>query len=123
MVSLLLLSMALSAPATSAGPAVAPGDTLGVEPPPLVAMHAGLPQQMIEELQFTTSDPMEMRPDTDVCYKIRAYIFSKGSNPKLVRETTCGPSRAATRKIEGSRPKFVPLDSTGDKTQELLSPR
>ncbi len=123
MVSLLLLSMALSASASSAGLATAPGDTLGVEPPPLAAMHAGLPQQMIEELQIRTSDPMEVRPDTAVCYKIRAYIFSEGSNPKLVRETTCGPSPAATKKIEGSQPKLVPPDASGDKSEGPLSPR
>ena len=123
MVSLLLLSMALSAPVASVGSPALPGDTLGVELPTLVAMNAGLPQQMIEELRVRTSDPLEARPDTDICYKIRAYIFSKGSNPKLVRETTCGPSHAATKKGEGSEPRLVPLIASEDKSQGSLSPR
>jgi hypothetical protein len=114
MLSLLLLSMALSAPATAARKAVVPGNSLVVEPPPLVLMHAGLPQQLIEELQWARSHPQSVEVkgqfDERICYKIRAYVFSNEPAPKLMRETTCGPLPVTTRQIDGATPKLVPLD-------------
>ena len=52
-------------------------------------------------------DPIAIQPDSDVCYKIRAYIFSTGSHPRLIRETTCGPRRPSAKKID--KPEFLPL--------------
>jgi hypothetical protein len=59
--------------------------------------------------QAESFDPIFIQPDSEICYKIRAYIFSTGSNPKLLRETTCGPKRPSSKKIDG-KPEFVPLD-------------
>lgn len=115
MVSLLLLAMALSAPLSTAQTAVVPDEPLVVERAPLVFMHHGVPQQMIEEQQTQSFDAMEIRPDTDICYKIRAYVFSKGPVPELLRETTCGPKRAAAKSVEGVRPRLVPRDD-GEKS-------
>jgi hypothetical protein len=109
MLSLLVLSLALST-SSAAQTAVVPGDSLAVEPPSLNLMDQGLSRQMPED-QVKTFDPMEIRPDADVCFKIRAYIFSTGPVPKLLRETTCGPKRPTAKNVEGTQPKFVPLDA------------
>lgn len=109
MVSLLLLSIALSTPTAAAQLAVLPGDPFVVESPPLVLVQPELPL-IVGEAQSESFDAMEIHPDTDICYKIRAYIFSKGSNPRLLRETTCGPSRAATKRTDGEKLPLVPLD-------------
>src|SRR5271166_6121089 len=109
MVSLLLLSMALSTPTAAAQLAVVPGDPLVVESPPLMAVQPDLPL-IVEEAQSESFDTMEIHPDTDICYKIRAYIFSRGSNPRLLRETTCGPNRPATKRTDGEKLQLVPMD-------------
>ena len=111
MVSLLVLSLVLSAPTAAAQTAVVRDDSLVVEPPPLVLIHAGIPQQMIEEQQAQSFDAMEIHPESDICYKIRAYVFSTGAVPKLLRETTCGPKRATAKSVEGAKPKLVPVDA------------
>jgi hypothetical protein len=115
MVSLLLLSMALSTPTTAAQPGVVPGDPLVVESPPIVLVQPELPA-IVEEPQSESFDAMAIHPEMAICYKIRAYIFSKGSNPKLLRETTCGPSRAATKRTDGEELQLVPLDVKGSPT-------
>ena len=107
MVSLLVLSLALSAPvAATQNPALA-NDPVAAQSPPSVQAHQDLP---LGEEPAKSFNPTIIQPDADICYKIRAYIFSKGSNPKLLRETTCGPTRPTARQLEGIQPKFVPLD-------------
>jgi hypothetical protein len=114
MFSLLLLSTMLAASSAATQPATAPGDLLAVEPPPLVMVRHGLPEQMIEEQQRqqpTRFDAMEIYPEGDICFKIRAYVFSTGPVPKLLRETTCGPKRGEVKSIGGAKPKLVPIDA------------
>ncbi len=126
MLSLLLLSMALSASAASAPTAVAPDGPLAVEQPPLVLLHHGMPQQLIEEQRaqsFDANDVRKVPADEEICFKIRAYVFSKGPDPKFVRQTTCGPLPATTKRIDGSKPKLVPLDASGDGATGSSSPR
>ena len=116
MFSLLLLSTMLAATASASQPATAPGDLFAVEPPPLVLSHHGLPDQMIEEQQQRAKpqfDAMQINPEGDICFKIRAYVFSAGPAPKLLRETTCGPKRGEVKSIGGAKPKLVPADAEG----------
>ncbi len=111
MISLLLLSVLLSTPSAAAQAAVVAGDPLAVESPSLNLMHHGMPQQMLEEQQVKSFDAIEVHPDNDICYKIRAYIFSTGPEPRLLRETTCGPKRPMAKSVEGAKPKLVPVDA------------
>lgn len=123
MLSLLVLSMVLSAPLATAQAAAIPGTGLPVEPAPLVRVHHGLPQQMLEELQWKKSfDAIEVTPDADICYKIRAYIFSNGPDPELLRETTCGPKRPTAKSVGGAKPKLVPIDAQAE-SAGTTSPR
>jgi hypothetical protein len=117
MISLLTLSLALSAPVAAMQTAPVATDPVGAQSSPLVQVQQALPRLVTEEPE-QPFDPIDVRPDSDICYKIRAYIFSKGSNPKLLRETTCGPTRPTARQLEGIHPKFVPLDAK-DKSADL----
>ena len=111
MISLLLLSMVLSTPSAATQTAVVASDSPAVAPRPLVLVHPGLSQQVVHEEQVRSFDPMEIRPEGDICFKIRAYIFSTGPDPKLLRETTCGPKRPTAKSVGGTKPKLVPVDS------------
>ena len=110
MFSLLVLSLVLAAPTAAAEPALATSDPLGA-----FSQSLGLLQLKIDaaagDQQARLSHDLQVRPDSDICYKIRAYIFSQGSRPKLLRETTCGPKAPAVKSIEGATPKLVPLDT------------
>jgi hypothetical protein len=113
MFSLLLLSLVLSAPAA----AVSQAAQLAVVPQPdALAADASTLRQRADGFTFKDEsspsfDAMEIHPDTDVCFKIRAYIFSTGPVPKLLRETTCGPKRGEVKSIGGAKPKLVPIDA------------
>jgi hypothetical protein len=107
MVSLLALALALSAPvgatqtaAVASGPAGTQSSSVPVEQD----LFRGTADEAEEPF-----DSIVVQPDSDICYKIRAYIFSKSSNPRLIRETTCGPTAPSARKIDG-KPGFMPLD-------------
>lgn len=117
MYSLLLLSTMLAATSGAAQSASTPGDIFAVEPPALVLAHHEAPEQTIGEHQQqpTRFDAMEIYPEGDICFKIRAYVFSAGPVPKLLRETTCGPKRGEVKSIGGAKPKLVPIDDQ-DKT-------
>ena len=117
MVSLLVLSLALSAPAAATQSATLANDPVLAPSPPSVHVQQELPRLVLEE-PAEPFDPIVIQPDSDICYKIRAYIFSKGSNPRLLRETTCGPIRPTARQLEGAEPKLVPL-GVKDKSAEL----
>jgi hypothetical protein len=98
-----MLSLALSTPASaSQTAAVANGRDLSRP------VSLGQDSPMVVQ-QAESFDPIAIQPDSEICYKIRTYIFSAGSNPKLLRETTCGPKRPSSKKIDG-KPEFVPLD-------------
>jgi hypothetical protein len=113
MVSLLLLSLALSAPVAATQIAAVANDAV------VTQWSAATPvEQIVREDPAQSFDPIVIQPDSEICYKIRAYIFSKGSNPRLIRETTCGPNRPTARQLEGTQPKLVPLD-VKDKSAEL----
>ncbi len=118
MFSLLLLSLVLSAPAA----AVSQAAQLAVVPQPdALAADASTLRQRADGFTFKgesslSFDAMEIQPDTAVCFKIRAYIFSTGQVPKLLRETTCGPKRGEVKSIGGAKPKLVPVDA-GEKTR------
>lgn len=108
MFSLLLLSMVLSAPATATQPALMPDDSV-VHPPPLsVLVQPEAPLSTDEDTR--PFDAMEIQPDSDICYKIRAYVFSTDRVPKFLRETTCGPKPSAPKHIDGIKPGGVPSD-------------
>ena len=108
MVSLLVLSLALSESAAATQHATVANDPVLAQSPPSVHGQQGLPRLVLEE-PAEPFDPIVIQPDSDICYKIRAYIFSRGSNPRLLRETTCGPIRPTARQLEGAEPKLVPL--------------
>ena len=101
MLSLLALSLVLSAPAAATQPAITQAGPMVVATPELAA-QPGEP--------MPPADAIEIHPSSDVCYKIRAYIFSAGRNPKFLRETTCGPKAPASKEIEGTKPRLMPLD-------------
>jgi hypothetical protein len=117
MVSYLVLSLALSVPAAATQAATVANEPAVTQSSPSVQLQQDSPPIVPEEPK-QSFDPIVIQPDSDICYKIRAYIFSKGSNPKLLRETTCGPSRATARQLDGAQPRFVPLD-VKDKAAEL----
>lgn len=105
MVGLLMLSLALSAPAAASQGAAVANDR---DRSQSISIQQDSSPVALEE-PTESFDSIVIQPDSEVCYKIRAYIFSKGSNPKLLRETTCGPKRPSTKKI-GGKPEFMPLD-------------
>ena len=107
MVSLLALSLALSTPPAAVQNAAVANDRVVTQSSTSVQLQQGSPRIVLEE-PTQSFDPIVIEPDSDICYKIRAYIFSKGSNPKLLRETTCGPMAPSTKKID--KPGFMPLD-------------
>ena len=109
MVSLLVLSLALSAPAAATENGVVAVNPRVTQSSPSAQVQQESPLIEVEE-PTQSFDTIVIQPDSDICYKIRAYVFSKGSNPRLLRETTCGPNRPTTRRLEGTRPKLVPLD-------------
>ena len=121
MISLLLLSMVLSTPVSASQTTVA-GDWLVAESPRQVFLNSELPVT-VEEQQARPFDAMDIRPDSDIFFYIRAYIFSAGPVPKLMKETTCGPKRGSLKSIDGAKPKLVPIGATGDTTRGTASPR
>jgi hypothetical protein len=116
MVSLLVLSMVLSAPADAAQDSVFASDPLVASTPQTVL---NVPESfvMTEGNPSGSLDLMQLRPESGICYKIRAFIFSQNSHPKLLRETTCGPKAPAAKSIEGARPKLLPLDAKDTPTE------
>lgn len=103
MFSLLVVSLALSTAASvSAQAPVASADPLLVPSQPFVLTQ---PDGPIQEF-----DNLEIRPESDVCYKIRAFLFTEGRNPRFLRETTCPPTRANARQTNGTKPGLMPLD-------------
>jgi hypothetical protein len=108
MLSLLLLSAALA----TASPGVQP-NALSNDPLLSGSSGNGLIQpdlQLSGKNQSEQFDSMEFHPNADVCYKIRAYVFTKGPSPKFLRQTTCGPKAPAARETDGFKPRLVPLD-------------
>ena len=109
MLRLLALSLVLSVPSAAAQTAVVPGDGLTVEVPSLPAQsHLPLFRPMDEPM--AVADPIAIQPDSGICYKIHAYIFSTDAVPKLLKETTCGPKRPVAKSVGGFKPRLVPLD-------------
>lgn len=111
MLSLLVLSLALSAPSSAVQSSSVTNDPPVASSQPFVQVQPDMPVKMEQETagQF---DAMEIRPDSDICYKIRAFIFSQGAHPRFLRETTCGPKAPTAKSIEGAQPKLLPLDAT-----------
>lgn len=109
MVSLLVLSIVLAAPADASQPTVVPGDGLTVELPSLPVQAHLPPFRPIDE-PMAVADPIAIQPESGICYKIHAYIFSTDPVPKLLKETTCGPKRPVAKSVEGSKPRLVPLE-------------
>jgi hypothetical protein len=105
MLGLLVLSLALSAPAAAAS-----ADASTVQ-----AVPSGQPDSLmtVETASPRSIDNMELHPSSDVCYKIRAYVFSQDANPKFLRETTCGPKVSQTRKTHGYKPTVVVPEKIG----------
>ena len=105
MVSLLVLSLVLSAPSATVSQAahaaiVPQPDALAADASTLRPLPDGF---AFKDESSPSFDAMEIHPDMDICYKIRAYIFSTDRVPKLLRETTCGPKGTA------AQPKLIPL--------------
>ncbi|HEY4901318.1 MAG TPA: hypothetical protein VIH91_10925 [Terriglobales bacterium] len=122
MISLLLLSLVLSAPSAAAQTAAAANNPLADEPRQLVVIRPEM-SLIVEGPQAESFDAMEIHPVGDTCFKIRAYIFSTGPLPKLQRETTCGPKRGELKSVEGAKPKLLPLDASGENATGTDSPR
>ena len=103
MISLLVVSLALStaAPASVQAP-VGSADPLLVPSQPFVLIQPDGPKQ-----EF---DNIEIRPESNVCYKIRAFLFTKGQYPRFLHETTCPPTRAKAKQVEEAKPGLIPLD-------------
>jgi len=108
MFSLLVFSLVLLAPAAAAEK-TAPGN-LPLSPSQSFDQVQPNGPAIIEEGPLLPFDPMEIHPDPDTCYRIRAYIFSQGRHPKFLRETTCGPSTPSARKMDGMKPGVMPLE-------------
>ena len=111
MISLLVLSLALSAPSAAVQASTGTSDPLAASSQPFGLGQSDAPLTLEQETagQF---DTMEIHPGSDICYKIRAFIFSQGAHPRLLRETTCGPKAPAAKSIEGAKPKLLPLNAT-----------
>jgi hypothetical protein len=103
MISLLMLSLVLSAPLANAQTTGSTGNPVVAESAPQILVTPEMPL-IVEEPQSESFDAMAIHPGTDICYKIRAYIFSTGPVPKLLRETTCGPKRGELKSVEGAKP-------------------
>jgi hypothetical protein len=58
----------------------------------------------------SAADRMAIADDSDICYKIRAYIFERDDDhaPKLVGSTTCGPKAPHTKNAAWPDAKLVP---------------
>jgi hypothetical protein len=52
------------------------------------------------------------QPRSEVCYKIRAYIFERQDDaaPKFVRETTCPPARPRLNRSEMPKARPIPAE-------------
>lgn len=109
MFSLLVLSLALSAPAGASAPQSAQSNPLVTSSAPLVIVGPGTPL-LVEAESPRPFDDMEIHPESDICYRIRFFQFSKGQHPKFVREMTCGPKSPATKNTDGTKPGLMPLD-------------
>jgi hypothetical protein len=108
MVGVLVLFLALAAPAAAVAADTSPAQP---DPPRQSDFFTGEQGASARSL-----DPMEMHPASDVCYKIRAYVFSQGATPRFLRETTCGPKVSQTRKTNGHKPTVVvPENSAPEK--------
>ena len=104
----LLLSMFLSVSADGAAQPVEPSAMVATAENLPVPLNGGA--QSFELTPGATRDDNAVSTPVDVCYKIRAYIFSSSPTPRLLRETTCGPKRPTARNVEGAKPKLVPID-------------
>ena len=117
MYSLLVLSLALSTPASAAQAPVVPTSPLVASSQPDVNIQMGEPL-IVEEQLVHPFDDMEIHPDSDTCYRIRLFLFSKGQHPKFLREMTCGPKVPSAKKTDGTKPGFMPLELKAKPTQE-----
>jgi len=102
MLSLLVLSLVVSAPVGAVKTAVPETPLLAGQP-----VNVEQPEGPTIGLEGPASN-FDIRPNSDICYKIRAYIFTKDRNPQFLRETTCGPIAPSTKKLDG-KPGFMPL--------------
>ncbi len=109
MFSLLALSLAL-ATSSSAPQAIAVDDAELLSTKPAGSVQS-IPNFMAPRERDESFHPMGISPASDICYRIRAYIFSKGAHPKLLRETTCGPKAPTARQTDGFKPQFAPASA------------
>ena len=109
MFSLLVLSLALSASASAAQALVSPTNPPAASSQPFAQALPNGPL-IIEQGPARPFDDMEIHPDPDTCYRIRFFQFSKGKNPKFLREMTCGPNAPKAEKTDESKPGFMPLE-------------
>ena len=125
MLSLLMLSLSLSTVA-AAEVSAAPNQPLGVPSKPFVLVQPNGPMIIEDEEVVRPFDNVEIHPDRDTCYRIRAYLFTKGRNPQFLRETTCGPNPPTAKKMHGTKPGFIPLELRGkpeDETEQVIPVR
>lgn len=99
MTGLLLLAVVLSAtPATQ--PASPPQANISTDT-----------QAATDPVEGSSSyDQLQVRPNADICYKIRAYIFKRDDDhaPRMVGSTTCPSQRPRTRSTDGFVPHLEP---------------
>jgi hypothetical protein len=116
MVSLILLSMVLSASSAAAQTVQVPVEPILTQTHPAIPVQPETSQTSADE-SGEFFDHIAIQPDSVNCYKIRAYIFSNDPVPKLLRETTCGPMRPTSKNIGGAKPKLVPIDAKDKSVQ------
>jgi hypothetical protein len=110
MLSLLALSLVLSSAATAVEPTPGSGaESFSKQQFVLPKTGSAVDQESAKPL-----DDIEVQRSGDICYKIRAFIFSQGRNPKFLRETTCGPTLPKAKQTDGF--KFMPLENSKETT-------
>jgi len=109
MFSLLILSLVLSEPASAAQAPVAATNPPVVQSHPFALVQPN-PPLLLEPGPARPFDDMEIHPDSDICYRIRFFQFSKGKNPEFLRELTCGPKAHSAEKMRGGEPGLMPLE-------------
>ena len=109
--SLLLLSLLVALPlaATDAAPPVSQATQL--QTPGVFAPPKDATQQPFA--QVAPQPDRDLAGESDgICYKIRAYIFTRDDDhaPELAGSTTCGPRQPRAKNVAWPKARLVPAD-------------
>lgn len=108
---LLLLTSAAICCAAQASQPVAPSPMIATVEH-MSSLDSSSPSQSFQIMPTSPRDDGAFLPPSDICYKIRAYIFKRDDDhaPEMVRSTTCGPRVPHTKNITGPPAKLVPAN-------------